>query len=195
MSKAQDKFLPMVLSLTLIALISGGLLAVVYDLTKEPIEISKETSRQKNLKMVLPEFDTIKDTVFSFKSYDTNLEIPASIAYKDGEVSGYAFYTEENGYGGAVKVLTGFSPDGTIVNYAIMEHQETPGLGAKADKWFKTSIAGGNAYTTYTVTKDGGNVDGITAATITSRAFLKAVNRASYTYRSITVIEKEATDE
>ena len=195
MSKAQDKFWPMVLSLTLIALISGGLLAVVYDLTKEPIELSKEAAKQDNLKKVLPEFDTLKDSVFQIVNYTDTLEIPFVTAYKDSAVSGYAVFTDENGYGGAVKVLTGFSTDGTIVDYAIMEHQETPGLGAKADKWFKNSIPGGNAFTKYTVSKDGGNVDGITAATITSRAFLKAVNRASDVYKAITVTGKEAANE
>lgn len=194
MSKAQDKFWPMVLSLTFIALISGGLLAVVYQLTKEPIEISKEKSRQEKLKAVLPEFDTLKDTIVYIDHHGELEEKSAIIAYHSGSVAGYAVESEADGYGGPVKVITGYLPDGTIKNYAVLEHQETPGLGAKAEKWFKDKIPGGNASKKYEVSKDGGDVDAITAATITSRAFLKAINRASKVYKAASALPA-ASDE
>lgn len=190
MSRAKDKFWPMVLSLTLIAIISGGLLAVVYDLTKEPIAKSKEIARQENLKQILPSFDTIKDTTFN--------NVAVSVAYLNDSIAGYAITSEAPGYGGPVKIMVGYLPDGIISDYAVLEHQETPGLGAKAASWFKKSIPGGDAYTTYTVTKDGGNVDAITAATITSRAFLEAVNKTNVTFLSIIKSQqtkKEATNE
>ena len=90
------------------------------------------------------------------------------------------------GFGGDLKVLVGFNPAGEILGYTLLAHAETPGLGAKADKWFqkdgKASIIGLNPATPLSVTKDGGQVDAITASTITSRAFLKAVNQAYEVY-------------
>jgi len=87
------------------------------------------------------------------------------------------------GFGGELKVLTGFDAEGNILGYTILGHAETPGLGAKATDWFqkggKGDIIGKNpAKNNMTVSKDGGEVDAITASTITSRAFLKAVNEA-----------------
>ena len=86
-----------------------------------------------------------------------------------------------------MRVLVGFNPDGTILGYTLLEHAETPGLGAKADKWFqadgKGSIIGLTPAEPLVVSKDGGQVDAITASTITSRAFLKAVNNAYNAYK------------
>ena len=80
--------------------------------------------------------------------------------------------------------MVGFNPDGSVANYSVLEHKETPGLGSKMDTWFvkgaKGDITGKNPGTQgLQVSKDGGNVDAITAATISSRAFLDAVNRAA----------------
>lgn len=80
--------------------------------------------------------------------------------------------------------MVGFNPDGTIANYSVLEHKETPGLGSKMDTWFtknnKGDVVGKNPGTNgLKVSKDGGEVDAITAATISSRAFLDAINRAA----------------
>jgi electron transport complex protein RnfG len=80
--------------------------------------------------------------------------------------------------------MVGFYPDGTIYNYSVLEHKETPGLGSKMDLWFtkdgKGNITGKKPGTTgLKVSKDGGDIDAITAATISSRAFLDAINRAA----------------
>jgi len=92
------------------------------------------------------------------------------------------------GFGGDLKVLVGFDPDGKILGYTLLEHAETPGLGAKADKWFqkgeKGDIIGKDPKEPLTVSKDGGQVDAITASTITSRAFLLAVNNAYNAYKT-----------
>ena len=80
--------------------------------------------------------------------------------------------------------MVGFDNEGKIINYEILEHQETPGLGDKIDQWFKNAdkpsqnIIGRQATGMFVVSKDGGDVDAITAATISSRAFLKAINNA-----------------
>jgi electron transport complex protein RnfG len=91
------------------------------------------------------------------------------------------------GFGGELKVLVGFDHDGNILGYTLLEHQETPGLGAKADLWFqkgqKGDIIGKNPADGLIVKKDGGQIDAITASTITSRAFLLAVTNAYNAYK------------
>ena len=88
----------------------------------------------------------------------------------------------KKGFGGEVKLMVGFTPDGTIINYMVLEHKETPGLGTKMDEWFKTDKKNQSILNksldknNLTVAKDGGEVDAITAATISSRAFLDAVH-------------------
>ena len=91
------------------------------------------------------------------------------------------------GFGGELKVLVGFDAEGKIIDYSLLAHAETPGLGSKAADWFKKgnkgNIVGLNpGETPLTVSKDGGQVDAITASTITSRAFLNAVNAAYAAY-------------
>lgn len=85
--------------------------------------------------------------------------------------------------------MIGFDMDDKIVNYEILQHAETPGLGSKMGEWFKDmesnskSIIGRDmSLGTLAVTNDGGSVDAITASTITSRAFLNAVNKAYIAY-------------
>ena len=91
------------------------------------------------------------------------------------------------GFGGELKVLVGFDAEGKIIDYSLLSHAETPGLGSKAADWFKKGnrgdITGMNpGEAALTVSKDGGKVDAITASTITSRAFLSAVNAAYAAY-------------
>jgi electron transport complex protein RnfG len=101
---------------------------------------------------------------------------------------GAAVESTTGGFGGDLKVLVGFDPQGNILGYTILAHAETPGLGAKADKWFqkgeKGDIIGKNPSEELIVSKDGGKVDAITASTITSRAFLLAVNNAYKAYKA-----------
>ena len=93
-------------------------------------------------------------------------------------------------------MLVGFNPEGTILGYTLLEHAETPGLGAKADKWFqkggKGDIIGKSPSEPLTVSKDGGQVDAITASTITSRAFLMAVNNAYNAYKVTPAADAES---
>ena len=102
----------------------------------------------------------------------------------DEQFVGAAVQTETNGFGGKIKLMVGFDADNKIVNYAVLEQTETPGLGTHIVEWFKNedkptqNILGRKADGKMTVSKDGGDVDAITAATISSRAFLAAVNAA-----------------
>lgn len=109
-------------------------------------------------------------------------KLAAQAAVLNGQ-EGQAIEVETNGFGGPMKVMVGIAADGTILGYEILEHSETPGLGDKAGTWFKNAdkpgqnIIGRKAGS-LKVSKDGGDVDAITAATISSRAFLKAINSA-----------------
>ena len=106
-------------------------------------------------------------------------------ASKGGEFVGAAVESNtKKGFSGEIKVIVGFDKEGKLLNYSVLQHAETPGLGAKMQEWFSTdknkqSVLGRSLSAgPLKVTKDGGDVDAITAATITSRAFLDAVNRA-----------------
>lgn len=101
--------------------------------------------------------------------------------------------TDLHGFKGPLSVLVGFNDNGDILGYTILESHETPEYGAAADKWFQTTEKGGKGgkaciigltpqSTNLKVTEDGGDVDAITGSTITSRAFLRAVQQAYYTY-------------
>ncbi len=93
-----------------------------------------------------------------------------------------------NGYSGDIRLMIGFDVKGNIVNYTVLEQKETPGLGTKIVDWFKTEIRNQNiigknpSKNKLTVSKDGGEIDAITAATISSRAFLEAVQKAYNAY-------------
>lgn len=176
MEKLESSFKNMVLSLVTICLVAGGALAGIYGLTKETIEIQKEQKLQAAILQVLPEGCTIADAEI----------IKGMTVYKgyiDNQWVGTAVETTENGFGGPVKIMVGFDADSKVINYQVLEHQETPGLGDKMGAWFKTdkgnqSILGKKANGAFQVSKDGGDIDAITAATISSRAFLNAINKA-----------------
>ncbi len=183
-SKRESTFINMVITLFVIAAVSAGILGGVYVLTKEPIAIAKRKKQEKAIKMVLPAFDTLE----SVKVPDAmgNDSLLFTYAKKDGKVIGVAVNTySDKGFGGLVYLMVGFLPDGTINNTAVLSHVETPGLGTKmSSPEFKDQFNGKNPETfKLKVTKDKGDVDAITAATISSRAFCDAVDRAYQTFK------------
>lgn len=173
----------MVLVLFCISLIASLCLGLVNMITAEPIAAAKDAAKQEALKQVLPEFDEVKlDSVYK----SDNLAIPAYKAIKGGEVIGYAIESASlKGFNGEIKLMVGFDTKGTILNVWILQQKETPGLGTKMairDDSVKNpllKVIGKDASTTKLfVTKDGGDIDALTAATISSRAYLDAVSRA-----------------
>ena len=180
MKRLESNLTNMVLSLTLVALVAAALLGGLYVMTKAPIELQKQQKQQAAITSVLPQIEGM--TIAEPEEADG---MTVYEAYKDGEWVATAVETTENGFGGKFKVMIGFDQKGNVVNYEVLEHQETPGLGDKMTFWFKNAdkqgqnILGSNpADRQFVVSKDGGEVDAITAATISSRAFLKAVNNA-----------------
>ena len=192
--------------LTGVTAISVALLAYVNELTKGPIAEANAKTLNKALKQVLPEFTNNpvgeSDTIFSEKDGKKVVDFIVYPAKKGEEWVGSAVESKAMGFGGELKVLVGFDAKGKIYNYSLLAHTETPGLGSKADKWFgaydatkgekavthemsKKSIIGMSpGEGELKVSKDGGQVDAITASTITSRAFLNAINKAYEAYKT-----------
>lgn len=186
MAKLESSFKNMLLSLTLISIGASAALGYVYEFTKEPIELTRLNKKLDAIKMVVPEFNNNpNDDMFLLPTGEgDSLEIYP--AQKDSVIVGYAVKTYTNkGFSGYIGIMAGFRPDGSIVNITVLEHKETPGLGNKmTEPSFKEQFNGQNPSSfPLKVKKDGGPVDAITAATISSRAFCDAVQKAYNTLK------------
>ena len=187
MKKLESSLLNMVLVLTGVAVIMGGVLAFVNHVTAGPIEEQKQLALEKGIKTVM-QADNL--TVTQTDTVKTNVNGKEQVYIVYNNEKGAAVQSSTMGFGGELKVLVGFDTDGYILGYTLLEHQETPGLGAKADQWFqkgqKGDIIGMNpgqkALDVKPVKGGQGDVDAITASTITTRAFLKAINQAYDAY-------------
>jgi electron transport complex protein RnfG len=174
--KIESTLRNMVLSLTFISMVMSAALTVVYLKTKGPIELAAKKKETDAIKKVLPAFDSDPTagavqnngvTIYPVKKQET----PAGYAVKT--------YTEK-GFSGHIELMAGFLPDGSIVDISVLQHKETPGLGTKmTEEKFLVQFRGKNPGSfPLKVKKDGGQVDAITAATISSRAFCDAMQRA-----------------
>ncbi len=176
----------MLLVLTGVTAVSVALLAWMNELTKEPIAQANAKALSDAVSLVVPGFDN--DPIAEKKMQEVNgVQYAVYPATKSGEFIGAAVEASAMGFGGELKILVGFDAQGNVIDYSLLSHAETPGLGSKADLWFKKGgkgdITGMNpGESPLTVSKDGGKVDAITASTITSRAFLNAVNAAYAAY-------------
>jgi len=177
-----DSIWRLVIVLTCISLLAALALTGVYALTKGPIEQGQREKKEKALQAVLPDYEgTVRDTVIVDAD---NEEIPVHLAIgKDGELCGAGIETyTKKAFAGRFDLMVGFDAEGTIVNTEVIKAGETPGLGDKINKdksEFAMQFNHQNpADFQLVVKKDGGDVDAITAATISSRAYCDAVQRA-----------------
>ena len=174
----------MVLVLSGICLVCSALLGTVYAVTKAPIEASELAKVNAAISAVTPAFDNIPSE--DVRTIDDGAQIYTS--RMDGQVVGYAIKVSTSGFGGPLTIMVGFTPDGTVYNTSVISHSETPGLGAKlVDENCapRVQVKGKNPATNkISVSKDGGEIDAITASTITSRAFLKGVNAAYEVFKN-----------
>jgi Na+-translocating ferredoxin:NAD+ oxidoreductase subunit G len=181
MAKTESTFKNMVLSLTLISLISSACLGFVYEFTKKPIELSNLNKKLNAIREVIPDFtNNPNDEMFRLPTGDGD-SLDIYPAKKDDIIIGYAVKTyTTKGFSGNISLVAGFKPDGTIIKITVLEQKETPGLGTKmTEPEFKNQFNEKNpAEFVLKVKKDGGPVDAITAATISSRAFCDAVTKA-----------------
>ena len=195
MKKLESSVQNMVMVLVGVALITGCILAYVNHATEGPIAEQKEKTLADGIKTVMGGGELTVAKTDTVRQNDEKGKEMVFIIYNTNDAKenylGAAVESTTGGFGGDLKVLVGFDPKGNILGYTILEHAETPGLGAKADKWFqkdgKGNIIGKNPSEALVVKKDGGQIDAITASTITSRAFLKAVNQAYKAYQALPI--------
>ncbi len=175
----KNTLLNMILVLGGITLVASAGVGMVYRVTEEPIRIAKEANTKLALGDVLPEFDESSEAAMKIDDID----MVVYTAEKDGKTVGYAIQTAtKKGFSGEFKLMVGFTPDGKVYNVKVLEHSETPGLGdkmaAEGNPLFASFESKNPSQMKLAVTKDGGDVDALTAATITSRAYVDAVARA-----------------
>jgi electron transport complex protein RnfG len=203
MSNGNVKIFPLVLSMAVISCVAAALLAWIFLITEVPIAAAMQKKTNAALSDVLPAFDNqpAEETVQAGG-------VIFYIAREDGQITGFAGETVSNkGYGGGVTVLAGLKPDGTVTTVLVTRQTETPGLGTvvcerKREKTLSGLLAGKKetglppntvldqfsgmkadaGQTPWMVRKDGGNLDAVTGATITSRAVADAVFTIAETF-------------
>jgi len=193
MAKMESTIGNMILSLFGITFVASSALGAVYSLTKEPIAAAAIAKKNAAISEVIPEFNNTP----SSEGYkipvdgDTLYFYPGKL---NGELVGTAVETfTKIGFSGTIKVMVGLLPDGTINDVTVLKHSETPGLGDKMEKkksdWSLQFKGKNPQQFNLSVKKDGGDVDAITASTISSRAFCDAVTRAYNSYISASEIK------
>lgn len=192
MKKLQSTLPNMVLSLGVITIVAATLLAWTHVQTEAPIAAAALAKQTEAIKAVAPQFDN--NPMADAWEYTPEGAVEPFVVYPailDGELNGAAVKGYTNtGFSGYVQVMFGFAADGTITGYEVLQHAETPGLGAKMNEWFRMetgnrSVLGKNPATDpMQVSKDvAGGIDAITAATISSRAFLTALRDSFDAYK------------
>ncbi len=198
MKKLASTLPNMLLSLGIVTVGSGAILGVMYQVTKEPIERQAREAQLTAIRDVAPPFDNDPEAQADTVQVGDHTCIVYP-AMQDGKLVGAAVKASTmEGFGGEIVVMAGFTADGTVKDYRVLQQAETPGLGTKMETWFRDptaarSVIGKNpATTTFTVSKDGGDIDAITAATISSRAFLGVMRDAYEAYQELNARETGA---
>ena len=185
----------MVVVLATITLISSAAVGGVYLITEEPIAAAKVAAVNAALEQVLPEYEATTSQTIEVN----DMPIVAHTATVAGQAVGYAIESiAKNGFGGAVRLMVGFDTEGTILNINVLEQKETPGLGTKMAEEGNPLLASLKdkkaAEVNMTVRKDGGDIDALTAATISSRAYAEAVAIAAEAFEVAAGWQSEADD-
>ena len=171
----------MTLCLTLVCLICAAVVGVAYAVTKEPIDAAAQAKTTASIARVLP--------AFSATPQEGSIQVGGTdYKYYKVDGAGYAVISSTSGFGGLLTLMVGIAEDGTVHNTTVLSHSETPGLGAKCttDEHFLSQFRGFDpAAKTLSVRKDGGDLDAITASTITSRAYALAVSNAVDVYKQL----------
>lgn len=181
------------LILTVITLVSGLLLGLVYEITKAPIAAAREAAKMDAYKEVMVDADTFESTKLDANVASEGTRVDDIVEAKAGEeLKGYVITTtSSNGYGGDIQIAVGISVDGTIKGVDILSISETAGLGMNAQTpEFR------NQYTNKKVDSEGfvvvktepdaeNEIDAISGATITSNAVTDAVNLAVTYYYNV----------
>ena len=171
----------MALCLTLVCLICAAVVGMAYAVTKEPIDAAARAKTTASIARVLP--------AFSATPQEGSIRVDGTdYKYYKVDGAGYAIISPASGFGGLLTLMVGIAEDGTVHNTTVLSHSETPGLGAKctSDERFLSQFQGLDPVKkTIAVRKDGGDLDAITAATITSRAYALAVSNAVDVFKQL----------
>jgi electron transport complex protein RnfG len=169
--------------LTLICSLAATALALVYNITKDPIAYQQRLKKLKAIQAVQPNYDNEPDQDFVDLKTDESAEGNGGltrfyITKKGGTPTGAVFMVSAAGYGGTIDLMVGLSPEGTITGIQVLKHTETPGLGAKIteEKFLQQFTAKNVQNTNWTLKKEGGDIDQISGATISPKAVVKALN-------------------
>lgn len=185
----------MLLTLAAITFVASALLGVTYGITKGPIEEAMKAKINSAIASVSPEFDN-DPSVQQFTVENSGKEYKVYPAKMGDAIVGYAVETYSSGFGGRILLMVGFNIDGKIKGISVLSHSETPGLGDKitpSKSDFGIQFQGQSPETfKLLVKKDGGDVDAITASTITSRAYCDAVTTAWEVFKKCDVQNKES---
>lgn len=183
----ESTFGNMAVCLTAVCLFCSALLGGIYVMTKDAIDQAALDKTNNAIALVTPEFDNVPSNDLFKVALDGD-SVTVYPAKKGGAIVGYAVETSTSkGFGGTIRLMVGFDPDGNIVSTSVISHAETPGLGAKmTEPAFSDQFRGKNPATfKLQVKKNGGDVDAITASTITSAAFCDAVEKAYKVFERI----------
>ena len=182
----KSSFRNMTVCLFAICLVCSSLLAGVYALTKEPIDAAAKAKNEAAIKEVLPDsavtIEEERTVDLDGQKYAYNLAYDAQ-----GNTVGCAINVAPVGFGGPILIKVGFDANGVIWNSKVLSQAETPGLGAKCtEPSFSEQFKGFDpSQKKLSVKKDGGDVDAITASTITSRAYADGLDLASRVFQTI----------
>jgi len=188
MATIKSSFLNLVLTLTIVTLVAGLSLGYVYQWTKEPIAQAQMAKQLKAIESVVTGYDN-NPVIEKYKvaTPDGKDSLEFFPARKGGELIGVAIKTRSGkGYSGDIFIMVGFNLTGEIQNIFVIEHKETPGLGSKmtSPSFVNQFLNKNPEQMNLKVKKDGGDVDAITGATISSRAYSEAVQLAFDTFKS-----------
>jgi electron transport complex protein RnfG len=178
------------------AVVGTGLVALTYEVTREPIAASERAALLRNLHQIVPKTlhdnDLFTDVIHvtAPQALGTNEPMPVYRARQQGEpVALVITCVAPDGYSGNIRLLVGIRYDGSLLGVRAIKHRETPGLGdaIEADRsdWilgFDNKSLGNPPPARWQVKKDGGAFDQLTGATITPRAVVAAVKRSLQYY-------------
>ncbi|HOI92238.1 MAG TPA: RnfABCDGE type electron transport complex subunit G [Candidatus Rifleibacterium sp.] len=180
--------LHMGLFLFVIAAVAGVLLAYTESVTAPLILENQRKAEELARREVLPNAEKFNESQFADAAASQTYSYSTGLT-SNGEVAGVVIKVAPKGYAGPIEMVVGIDKSGKINGYKILTQKETPGLGTKLSEPvfaepFKKLISE-KATPVLLVKKDGGDVDGITAATISSRAFCKGVNEALDLFKKV----------
>ncbi len=188
MATSKSSFISLLLTLAIVTLVAALSLGYVYQWTKEPIAQAQMAKQLKAIESVVKGYDN-NPVLEKYKmaTPDGKDSLEFFPAKKGGELIGVAIKTKSSkGYSGDIWIMVGFNLAGDIQNIFVIEHKETPGLGSKmTTSSFVNQFLNNNPdHMKLKVKKDGGDVDAITGATISSRAYSEAIQLAFDTYKT-----------